>query len=155
MRTFESEGRVRAVPEHRVTELMLEMLELKPTDKLMEIGTGSGTQTKMWEQYAGEVHTIELHPIETCDYLGKSTYIHAGNGLKGLPEIAPFDAIVATCGVKDIPSAWGDQLKEGGRIVVPIGYPDLQRVTLFKKLRGVLEAVRVGCYARFSLAEDS
>ena len=87
MRTFESEGRVRAVPEHRVTELMLEMLELKPTDKLMEIGTGSGTQTKMWEQYAGEVHTIELHPIETCDYLGKSTYIHAGNGLKGLPEI--------------------------------------------------------------------
>src|SRR5436190_7175031 len=112
-RTFEHEGEVRAIPEQRVTDIMLELLALKPTDKLLEIGTGSGTQTAIFAAHCGELHTIELKPIHCADYLGDATYFHSGDGVLGLPQEAPFNAIVCTCGIEDIPVAWKEQLTEG------------------------------------------
>lgn len=143
----------RAIPSDQVTSLMLEMLALKPTDKLMEIGTGSGTQTEIWAKHCKEVHTVELRPFNYCDYLGNHVYFREGDGKDGIPAEAPYDAIVVTCGVKEIPSAWKEQLDEGGRLVVPLGDAELQRVTLFMKLHGIVGACRVGGYARFQMME--
>lgn len=145
-------GTVRAIPPRRITDLMLELLELKPEDKLLEIGTGSGTQTHEFEQACKEIHTIELLPYWKCEnYLGPKCYLHAGNGVKGIPSEAPFDAIVATCGVKQIPQAWIEQLKDGGRLVVPIGDPEGQRLAKFTKQGMGLKADRVAAYVRFSM----
>lgn len=146
---------LRAIPSSRVTEIMLDLLSLKPTDKLMEIGTGSGTQTEVWQNHCAEVHSIEMKQCQVADYLGQHVYLHAGDGLKGLPSDAPFDAIVVTCGIEEIPEAWKQQLTPTGRIVVPIGRRDMQRVTLFQMQRGHLLPVRVGCYARFQMIENA
>lgn len=143
----------RAIPSQRVTEIMLAMLQLKPTDKLMEIGTGSGTQTAMWAKHCQEVQTIELKPHNYCDELGNHVFFREGDGRDGIPQEAPYDAIVATCGVKEVYPAWRDQLAEGGRMVLPIGDVDLQRLTLFMKLHGVVGATRIGGYVRFQMME--
>lgn len=154
-KTFVDEsGAIRAIPSIRVTDIMLELLDLKPTDKVLEIGTGSGTQTMLFEQCCGELHTIELRPFwKITDRLGPRSYLHSGDGIKGLPQEAPFDAIVATCGIREIPTAWRDQLKDGGRLVAPIGDEKSQKLTKFVKRDGSLRPERVGAYVRFSMME--
>lgn len=153
VRTFADGERTRAIPPARVSEIMLELLQLKPTDKLMEIGTGSCTQTAIWAAHAKEVHTVELHTFNRCEDLGNHVFYREADGRDGIPSEAPFDAIVCTCGVTEIPEAWRNQLAEGGRMVVPIGAGDLQRLALFMKLHGVLGAVKIGGYVRFSMME--
>ena len=153
-RTFDQDGEVTAIPSRRVTELMLELLDLKPTDKLMEIGTGSEFQTQAWAATGAEVHTLELKPVRSADYLGDSVYYHYGDGACGLPQEAPFSAIVATCGVSDIPAAWKDQLRDGGRLVIPFGSPQCQKLTLFMKKNGILGACRIAGYVRFQMMRE-
>ena len=139
------------IPDAKVTELMLELLELKPTDKLLEIGTGSGSQTDVWQRYAGEVHSVELNREYKLNdsTLGSHVYLSYGDGAKGLPREAPFDAIVATCGVPDVPEAWKEQLKDGGRLVAPIGLPSAQRLIQYRKKGQSVVPVRVAAYVRF------
>ena len=143
------------VPDDRVTALMLELLELKPTDKLLEIGTGSGSQTHVWQKYAGEVHSVELKREYKLNdsTLGGHVYLSYGDGAKGLPDAAPFHAIVATCGVPDIPIAWPDQLAEGGRLVAPVGTNSAQRLMQYRKKGQSLIPVRVAAYVRFVMME--
>lgn len=152
-RIFADGERVRAIPSGEVSDLMLELLQLKPTDKLMEIGTGSCTQTAIWASKCAEVHTVELHPFNRCEDLGNHVFFREADGKDGIPSEAPFDAIVCTCGVSEIPVEWEKQLADGGRMVVPIGGADLQRLTLFTKLRGIISAVKIGGYCRFSMME--
>lgn len=152
-RTFESEGEVRAIPSRRVTELMIELLKLKSSDKLLEIGTGSQSQTLEFAKYC-EVTTIELHPVISADHLGKSVYYKAGDGRYGIPGES-WDAIVSTCGVEAIPEAWQDQLKDGGRLVVPLGSPEMQKLSLFVKKNGGLVAERVAGYVRFQMIREA
>lgn len=152
-RVFQAESRVIAIPSDRCTEIMLEMLELGPDDVLMEIGTGSGTQTEAFASCCKEVHSIELKPVCDPSRLGNSVYLVAGDGRRGIPESAPFHAIVCTCGVSDLPRAWSDQLAEGGRMVVPVGTADSQKLTKFVKRNGILEAERIGAYVRFMMME--
>lgn len=142
------------IPSLAVTKVMVALLNLKPTDVLLEIGTGTGSQTAIWEKHCSEVHSIELNPqYRVQEPLGSHVYLSYGDGAKGLPDVAPFDAIVATCGVSDIPPAWREQLADGGRLVAPVGTADCQKLTLFRKLGGQLIPVKIGAYTRFIMLE--
>jgi len=144
----------RTIPSPEVTKLMGELLQLTPEDKLLEIGTGSASQTVEWVKSGCEVHTIELKPVidpQRMTNLGlDQVYAHAGDGRLGLPQEAPFTAIVATCGLQSIPDAWKDQLGKGGRMVVPLGDSMCQRLTLLRKNDdGSFLPQRVAAYTRF------
>lgn len=146
----------RTIPSPEVTKLMYAMLELGPEDKLLEIGTGSASQTQEWAKSGCEIHTIELEPIVDPSKLGshglEQVYAHLGDGKNGLPQEAPFSAIVATCGVASIPEAWQEQLKPMGRLVAPVGKAEAQKLTLFRKTEdGYVVPQRVAAYTRFSM----
>jgi protein-L-isoaspartate(D-aspartate) O-methyltransferase len=131
------------------------MLNLGPNDKVLEIGTGSGTQTSEFGATGAEVHSIELEPwVDSTKITGDYVFLHTGDGVLGLPNQAPFTAIVATCGVEQIPKAWIDQLGDGGRLVVPIGDSASQRLTIFRKEGSELVPVRVAAYVRFSMMRE-
>jgi protein-L-isoaspartate(D-aspartate) O-methyltransferase len=144
-----------AVPSSAVTRLMLAALDLQPTDRLLEIGTGSGTQTDAWAATGCEVYSVELEPwMECADHTGGRVYLRLGDGREGLPLQAPFTAIVATCGVEAIPKAWREQLSDGGRLVCPIGDAKSQRLTLFRKVKGEMIPERVWAYVRFQMLKE-
>jgi protein-L-isoaspartate(D-aspartate) O-methyltransferase len=145
----------RTVPSPRCRCLILEMLKLTDADKVLEIGTGSGTQTHDMAQTGAMVHSIELEPwIDVTIPVGDCVYLHSGDGFKGLPERAPFTAIVATCGIEQIPKAWEDQLADGGRLLAPIGDASNQRLTLFRKHGTDLIPERIAAYVRFQMLRD-
>ena len=107
---------------------MTQALELKSTDRILEIGTGSGYQTAILAELAGEIYSVEiLEPLArraeaTLARLGYSKVrIRVGDGNLGWPEYAPFDAIVVTCAPERIPPALVEQLRQGSRLVIPFG----------------------------------
>lgn len=112
-----------------VVARMLELLELEPTDRVLDIGTGSGYHAALLSLLAAEVWTVERHPElsaqarMTLSSLGYDNVVCAvGDGWQGLPERAPFDAInVAAATGAEIPPALEDQLGPGGRLVAPVG----------------------------------
>jgi protein-L-isoaspartate(D-aspartate) O-methyltransferase len=131
------------------------MLNLGPQDKVLEIGTGSGTQTNEFAATGAEVHSIELEPwVDSTQIVGDCVYLHTGDGINGLPSSAPFTAIVATCGVEQIPQTWLEQTADSGRLVVPIGDSASQRLTLFEKHGNELVPKRVCAYTRFSMMKE-
>lgn len=145
----------RTIPSEAVTRVIVDLLELVPDDNLLEIGTGSGFQTGVFAGFGATVHSIELEPwIDTTKVLGDYVYLWSGDGRLGLPEQAPFTAIVATCGIEEIPKAWIEQLSDGGRLVVPIGQPESQRLTLFRKENGEMRPIRIGAYVRFQMLRE-
>lgn len=145
----------RSIPSESVTAVMLDLLQLVPSDDLLEIGTGSGFQTGVWAAMGCTVHSIELEPwIDTTKMIGDCVYLWAGDGKEGLPGQAPFTAIVASCGIEQIPKAWTDQLADEGRLVAPIGDSSSQRLTLFRKENGELVPKRIGAYVRFQMLRD-
>lgn len=145
----------RAIPTPEITAIMLDALELTYNDVLMEIGTGSGYQTQRFAETGAEVHTIELEPwLDTTKIVGDYVYLHVGDGRIGLPSVAPFTAIVATCGIEQIPCAWPDQLAEGGRLLIPVGDSASQRLTLFRKRHGELIPERIIAYTRFQMLRE-
>lgn len=109
---------------------MTELLELNPTDRVLEIGTGSGYQTAILAELAGTVFTVELiRPLaeRAKRILTKLGYdnieFRIGNGFYGWPEKAPFDAVIVTAAAMEIPESLFTQLKPGGRMVLPVGFP--------------------------------
>ncbi len=114
-----------------------QLLEVKPGQKILEIGTGSGYQTAVLLQLKAKVYTIERQLElfkKTKIFFSKLGYRPKkkifGDGYKGLPEEAPFDGIVVTAGAPEVPRALMSQLKVGGRLVIPIGTND-QIMTLY------------------------
>src|SRR4030043_1897036 len=121
-------GEGQTISQPYIVALMTELLELKENEKVLEIGTGSGYQAAILAELAKEVYTIEI--IESLALIAKNRLLElgyqnirvkAGDGYLGWPEAAPFDAITITCAPDHIPTPLLDQLKEGGRMVVPVG----------------------------------
>jgi len=137
-----------------IVALMSELLELKGGEKVLEIGTGSGYQSAVLAELAAEVRTVELLPElaaaarEKLAGLGyKNIDFRVGDGAAGWPEEAPFDAIVVTCAAREVPPALGGQLKEGGRLVIPVGEGS-QDLRLVRKTAAGLETTSI-CSVRF------
>jgi protein-L-isoaspartate(D-aspartate) O-methyltransferase len=131
-----------------IVALSTEALALSPTDRVLEIGTGSGYQTAILAELAGEVYTVERLPElseaarKRLSALGyTNVYFRVGDGTKGWPEKAPFDAILVTAAAPKPPKSLLDQLAEGGRMVIPIGGRTSQDLWLLRKRDGRLERV--------------
>lgn len=121
-------GEGQTISQPYIVGLMTELLELKGDEKVLEIGTGSGYQAAILAELAKEVYTIEIiEPLASAarnrlSELGyQNVKVKAGDGYLGWPEIAPFDAIIVTAAPDHIPKPLVEQLKEGGRMVVPVG----------------------------------
>ena len=121
-------GRGQTISQPYIVAFMTESLRLKPDDRVLEIGTGSGYQAAVLSQLVREVYSIEVIPnlgIQARKTLKKLGYdnvrIRIGDGYKGWPEKAPFDAVIVTCAPEKIPEPLVRQLKEGGRMIIPVG----------------------------------
>ena len=131
-----------------IVAYMTESLDPQPTDKVLEIGTGSGYQAAVLSPLVKDVYTIEI--VETLGLRAERTlkrlkynniHVKIGDGYKGWPEHAPFDKIIVTCSPEKVPDALVEQLKEGGLLVIPVGERYQQTLYLHKKKEGKLESV--------------
>src|ERR1022692_3999678 len=121
----------------------LESLQLTPTDTVLEIGTGSGYVTALLGELAAQVFSIERHPalasnartvLATLGYA--NVQVITGDGTLGLPAHAPFDAILVSAAALTIPPALLAQLREGGRMIIPVGPPDSQQLQFIRMHNG-------------------
>ena len=120
--------------------LMTDLLDPQPEDSVLEIGTGVGYQTAILAELAGQIWSVEIveefarHAETLLKHFGLSNVgIRVGDGTRGWSEHAPFDKVMATVAPKKTPSAWLDQLKPGGRMVVPVGGKEEQWLTVIDK----------------------
>jgi len=132
-------GEGQTISQPFIVALMTEALELKPGGKVLEIGTGSGYAAAILGEMGMEVFTIERHQRladEAREKLAawKNVTVICGDGTRGLKNEAPFDAIVVTAGGPRVPEALRNQLKIGGRMVIPVG-PNLHHQSLLKIIR--------------------
>ncbi len=118
-----------------------EKLEIKPGDKVLEVGTGSGYQACVLLEMGAKVYTIEYNRklYETAKsflpQLGYTPYFFFGDGSKGLPQKAPFDKIIVTAGAPVVPTALTDQLADGGILVIPVGDRERQKMLRIRRKR--------------------
>ncbi len=145
-------GNGQTISQPYVVALMTEALNLKATDRVLEIGTGSGYQAAVLAEIVSEVYTIEIIEdlateaeklIDSLNYINvKAKY---ADGYFGWEEHAPFDAIMITASANHIPPPLIMQLKEGGRLIIPLGSTlYFQTLTLVKKVKGELEVEQMG-----------
>jgi protein-L-isoaspartate(D-aspartate) O-methyltransferase len=132
-------GHGQTISQPFIVAYMTEALELQSTDRVLEIGTGSGYQTAVLAEIAQEVYTIEiLEPLATAaaETLQELEYTNIrgrhGNGYAGWPEVAPFDKIIVTAAPPEVPEALVAQLAVGGLMVVPVGEVD-QMMTFVRR----------------------
>lgn len=142
-------GEGQTISQPYIVALMTELAQLKSTDRVLEIGTGSGYQAAILAELAKEVYTIDILPdlakqatmlLKELGY--KNIQVKSGDGYLGWPEFAPFDAIIVTCAPKDVPPALIEQLAEGGRLVIPVG-DRYQELKLFTKTAGKIAQKRI------------
>lgn len=140
-------GEDQTISQPSLVALMTQLLSLKGDEKVLEVGTGSGYQAAILAKLAKQVYTVEIieslaiRARETLKKLGvKNVEVVLGNGSIGLPERAPYDAIIVTAGARQIPKQLVSQLKENGRMVIPVGQSLInQELKLVIKKKGKLE----------------
>jgi protein-L-isoaspartate(D-aspartate) O-methyltransferase len=139
-------GERQTVSQPYIVARMLEALALNSSDAVLEIGTGSGYQTALLAELSHYVYSIERHASlaeaaeATLTRLGyRNATISIGDGSYGLPEKAPFDAIVVSAAAPQIPASLFEQLREGGRMILPVGPSQYQQLQLVRKRNGRLE----------------
>jgi protein-L-isoaspartate(D-aspartate) O-methyltransferase len=146
-------GEAQTISQPYIVALTLELLHLQPEHVVLEIGTGSGYQTALLAELSRHVYSIERHPALVAQAqaaLNRLAYrnvtVSAGDGSVGWPERAPYDAIAVSAAAPEFPQALFVQLREGGRMVVPVGSADAQMLELVVKEGGqALVSAAVPC----------
>jgi protein-L-isoaspartate(D-aspartate) O-methyltransferase len=137
-------GHGQTISQPFIVAYMTQLLELTKDDTVLEVGTGSGYQAAILGKMAKEVYTIEIVPPlaqsakELLERLGfQNVHVREGDGYLGWPEKAPFDAIIVTCAPDHVPEPLVNQLREGGRLIIPIGEEGgIQQLVLLRKKEG-------------------
>ena len=144
-------GEGQTISQPYIVALMTQCLRLQPTDKVLEIGTGSGYQAAVLAELVETVYSIEIKKglAEKASALLKdlgygNIKVKQGDGYFGWAEHAPFDAVIVTCAPDNIPPPLTQQLKEGGRLIIPVGETLLhQTLTLATKVKGKLQVEHI------------
>ena len=146
-------GEGQTISQPYIVALMTQSLELKGDESVLEIGSGSGYQAAVLAELVRQVYTIERieelcnrssEILKTLGYVNVN--LKAGDGSEGWPEFAPYDGIMVTAGSPEIPEVLTEQIKEGGRLVIPVGGYYSQELAVVHKIHGNLERKNVcGC----------
>lgn len=143
-----------------IVALMTDLLDLKPEDRVLEIGTGLGYHAAILSELVQRVYSVEI--IEELAQQAKqrlarqrcaNVELRVGNGYYGWPEHAPFNKVIVAAGVELVPPPLLQQLKPGGRMVIPTGLPDSQQLMLVEKDAGGRVKMKEILRVRFSLLE--
>jgi protein-L-isoaspartate(D-aspartate) O-methyltransferase len=142
--------------------VMTDLLDLKPDDVVLEIGTGLGYQAAVLAELAGRVYSVEIidelgqRAVQRLKRVGYTNIeVRVGNGYSGWPEHAPFDKVIVTAAPDLIPPPLINQIKAGGRMVIPVGLPDAQQLVVAEKdFDGRVKTKEI-MQVRFSLLEES
>ena len=133
-----------------IVGFMSEALAVKETDRVLEIGTGSGYQAAVLGELAREVYTIEIvteladRSTKLLEALGyRNVHVRAGDGYAGWPEHAPFDAVIVTAAPDHVPQPLVDQLKSGGKLVIPVGRGSQDLLVMTRTPSGLREDARL------------
>ena len=131
-----------------IVALMTDLLELTPTSKVLEIGTGCGYQTAILAELAKEVYSIEIIPLlaknaktRLAGLNYQNVHLKKGNGHYGWQEYAPYDAVLVAAAPKDVPKRLIDQLAIGGRMVIPVGGSEQKLLLIRKGLQRAKNAI--------------
>jgi protein-L-isoaspartate(D-aspartate) O-methyltransferase len=140
-------GEGQTISQPYMVAAMTEALDLTGSERVLEIGTGSGYQAAVLSQLVSQVLTVESHTSlalaaqERLTNLGyENVHVHNGDGSAGFPDAAPYDAILVTAGAPEIPQVFASQLREGGRLVIPVGDRDDQELVRAQMENGRLKS---------------